>query len=135
MTSAAAVAEMTKNYFHVASVCSNRSLALAPIQTRRPGALTGWKKCLQSSMGYDLPAIPSKTAPIEEKEFRNMCHWVYTCRKEPKLRQMIGLGGRTCVQRETRTQRNNLGPLLIHFIDGRKKWTWIGTTFARAASM
>ena len=29
--------------------------------------------------GLDLPDIPSKTAPIEEKEFRNMCRWVNQC--------------------------------------------------------
>ena len=79
METATVVAGMTQDNSHLAQICSNRSLALASIQTRSPGALTGWKKCLRSSVGFDLPAIPSKTAPIEEKEFRNMCRWVGQC--------------------------------------------------------
>ena len=70
---------MTQDNSHLAQIYSKRSLALASIQTRSPGALTGWKKCLRSSVEFDLPAIPSKTAPIEEKEFRNMCRWVSPC--------------------------------------------------------
>ena len=74
-----AVAEMIPETSQSAYLCPKRSLALASIQTRKPGISTDWKKCLHSSVGFDLPANPSKTAPIEEKEFRNMYCWAYAC--------------------------------------------------------
>ncbi len=57
VTSMTSVAREIKENAHSAPKCSKRSLALASIQTRKPGAVTGRKKCLQSSVGFDLPAL------------------------------------------------------------------------------